>query len=889
MQFVVGAIRSGGVTCAAVVVATLVVACVVCPAGATPARGATADALHEVTLQLRWDHQSQFAGYYAAQWQGFYAEQGLQVTIRPGVTSDGRILSAVEEVQTGSAEFGVGGADILIANDKGASLVILASIFQKSAAAFYALPETPLESVQDFTRLRVARNVNDLIDVELQAMLLAEGVNPESLQSYPLTPDVQSLLERAVDIVPGYTIAAPFVLKEAGVESPRVLRPTQFGVNFYGDTLFTTQAMVGEEPELTARFRRATVRGWMYALAHPDEMATRISAELSRSITLEDPLAFNRFQMEQLRDLTLHPTVPLGHVNPQRWAMMHAQLKDLGLVDGEFDEWATIYDPEARLIAEQEQLEQGLLIGVVALVAISAVVLLWVAALRKTVQERTRDLWESENKLRTLVEAAGAGVIMQDATGRIVLWNRAAATVFGMEAEDILGAATNSQACAIIHDDGSPITESEDPFRFTLHTGDPLRDVVMGARRGDSVCWLLMNTRPMRAPGDGGLLGVVITFSNITARKAAEAALRKERERFEAIANYTSDLEMWHGPNGRLVWVNPAVKTHTGREVAECMAMEGFPFPIIHEQDRDRLAREFEGALRNGGDTMNDCRFRLLRVSGETLWMSLSWTPIYNTTGEYQGLRSSARDISERVSMEHFREDLERVTRHDLRSPLAAALSGMQVLQRQTSLDEDQRQIVTMVERSCAHMLELIDRSLELYRLESGAYTPARESLALSVVFHEALHDLGDLVRQRGAEIQVRGEAYVLGERALCRSMLVNLLRNALEAMPARGGVVQAQLGAHQTEGVARIANPGEVPSDIRHTFFEKYATSGKARGTGLGAYSARMMARAMGGDARLIATGKGRTVIEVRLPLAAAAEAVDSHEAGQVPPASQG
>ncbi|MCC7220458.1 MAG: ABC transporter substrate-binding protein, partial [Candidatus Contendobacter sp.] len=128
-------------------------------------------AAEKVSIQLRWDHQFQFAGYYAAQWQGYYADAGFEVEIRSALTPDGTILSATQEVAQGHADFGVGAADILMARDQGIPLVVLASIFQQSAAEFYAKEGTPLQSPVDLLKLRVARIKNDLIDVELQAML----------------------------------------------------------------------------------------------------------------------------------------------------------------------------------------------------------------------------------------------------------------------------------------------------------------------------------------------------------------------------------------------------------------------------------------------------------------------------------------------------------------------------------------------------------------------------------------------------------------------------------------------------------------------------------------------------------------------------------------------
>ena len=110
----------------------------------------TVSAGEPVTLQLRWDHQFQFAGYYAAKWRGYYDEAGFDVEIRSAVTPDGDILKAVDEVAEGRADFGVGAADILIARDRGVPLVVLASIFQHSPAAFFALEGTSFNTPKDY-------------------------------------------------------------------------------------------------------------------------------------------------------------------------------------------------------------------------------------------------------------------------------------------------------------------------------------------------------------------------------------------------------------------------------------------------------------------------------------------------------------------------------------------------------------------------------------------------------------------------------------------------------------------------------------------------------------------------------------------------------------------
>jgi len=406
----------------------------------------------KVVLQLRWDNQFQFSGYYAAKWNGHYAAEGLDVDIRPAVLPDGTLLSAVEEVQAGRAQFGVGAADILLASDRGKPLAVLACFFQRSAARLYALPSAPMDGPADLVRLRVARKVNDLIDVELQAMLRGEGIDPDTVPSAPHGPGVSRLFEGEADVIPGYSLTLPYAFKEHG-SGFRVLNPSAYGVDFYGDSLFTTLAITRDDPGLAERFTRASLKGWRDALEDPERYASRISAELSRSDPIKDVAAFNMFQVKGIKELTLHPVVELGHVNPGRWAHMHEQLKKSGLVRGDFDPDSFIFNPELEERKSTRNFRAVLAYSSLAVAALALLSIAWIVSLRRTVAARTRTLeaeavsrlqaedalLRSESLHRTLVEALPDVIMRFDSEGRHLFVSENVRDVTGMEPERFIG------------------------------------------------------------------------------------------------------------------------------------------------------------------------------------------------------------------------------------------------------------------------------------------------------------------------------------------------------------------------------------------------------------------------------------------------------------------
>ena len=141
-------------------------------------------------------------------------------------------------------------------------------------------------------------------------------------------------------------------------------------------------------------------------------------------------------------------------------------------------------------------------------------------------------------------------------------------------------------------------------------------------------------------------------------------------------------------------------------------------------------------------------------------------------------------------------------------------------------------------------------------------------------VIHAIAEETKELAQVKNARIEalVNGQApgeedtfHVKGEELLCYSMLANLVRNALDAAP-EGETVRILLEPGNPAFI-RVHNKGEVPAAIRDRFFEKYATSGKKGGTGLGTYSARLIAETQGGGIRLDTTETGATSVIVEMP----------------------
>jgi ABC-type nitrate/sulfonate/bicarbonate transport system substrate-binding protein len=312
----------------------------------TAAPGA-AGAADKLVLQLHRAAQFEFAGYYAALWQGFYREAGLEVEIKPGAPPGAPPIDPVREIAEGRAQFGTGTVQLLIRAAQGQSLLLLAPIFQQSDARIYYRADGDFSSPGALLNGRVGRfPPSDSLDVELSTALQAEAIDPDKLRSLSVEPGqaLADLASRRVDAVVGSVWELPWQARERSI-AVKSFNPAGYRVEYYGDSLFTLQRLAKNDPAMVQRFREASVKGWSYALQHPDALAARIFADPPVRVAVSDPAGFARYQTEVARKLARYPDIPLGYSNPERWSRIQQSLIAIGAISRPADLDAFLYSP----------------------------------------------------------------------------------------------------------------------------------------------------------------------------------------------------------------------------------------------------------------------------------------------------------------------------------------------------------------------------------------------------------------------------------------------------------------------------------------------------------------------------------------------------------------
>ncbi len=280
-------------------------------------------ALEKVSLQLKWHHQFQFAGYYAALEKGFYREEGLEVTIKDRDVSKNNVA----QVLSGESEYGIADSVLFAYQARKEPVVIVAPIFQHSPNVLMTLKSSGIDSPYKLAGKKIALYPLDTDGLALLAMLHETGVMEKGFKRLKTHFDVESFRKGEVDAHHGYLTNEPYALFQANVET-NIINPQHYGVDLYGDILFTSQKELRSHPKRVAAMKRATIRGWQYALSHKEELINLIHTKYAPAKSREHL----RYEAEGIEAVISPATIPIGTLDSGRFEYIQHLLYRHGLI-----------------------------------------------------------------------------------------------------------------------------------------------------------------------------------------------------------------------------------------------------------------------------------------------------------------------------------------------------------------------------------------------------------------------------------------------------------------------------------------------------------------------------------------------------------------------------
>lgn len=364
---------------------------------------------------------------------------------------------------------------------------------------------------------------------------------------------------------------------------------------------------------------------------------------------------------------------------------------------------------------------------------------------------------------------------------------------------------------------------------------------------------------------------------DITRLKETEQALKESEAKYRLIAENILDV-IWvlNVGQDRFTYVSPSVENLRGYTAEEVMSRHWSEalLPEFAETVRASLADRIEAFEKAPhAPNVRMAQHQQPCKDGSLVWVESATKLQRGADGDIEVL-GVTRNIEERIKHERLKEDVERIMRHDLKAPLNAVICLPQLIEAEGQLNKEQLELLRHISQQGHQMLQMINFSLDLYKLEAGVYAYAPVSVDLLTVLREVIFNAQLRFQSLGVEVLLSQDGqplppivslFIPGERMLLYSLFSNLVLNAMEASP-RGGTVSVDIRLNEFCRVT-VHNQGVVPPAIQERFFEKFATHGKTGGTGLGTYSARLMTEVMGGAIRLQTSADHGTSITVELP----------------------
>ncbi len=479
------------------------------------------------------------------------------------------------------------------------------------------------------------------------------------------------------------------------------------------------------------------------------------------------------------------------------------------------------------------------------------------------------ELQAARTRLETTFATMSEGLVLHDSAGAILECNASAERILGLTRDQISGRTSLDPQWRCTRADGSPFPGAAHPAMVTLDTGRAQRDVVMGVHKaGGSLAWIEINSELIGAAGDPARQ-VVCSFRDVTARRAAESAVRASEDRFRTLARHAPVGIFQTDAQGSCVYVNERWSALAGLTSAEA-AGDGWN-AALHPEDRVAIFAEWQAFSR--GEREFALEYRFLHRDGRVVWVAGSAVELRDPAGATNGYLGTVTDIiahkqlqtslaqtrDQAVEASRLKSEFLATMSHEIRTPMNGVI-GMTALLRDTPLNAVQADYVRTIESSGESLLTIINDILDYSKIEAGRIDLDVTEFELRQPVEDAL----DLFAGRAFEKKIElacligagVPARIATDSTRLRQIIMNLLSNAVKFTAT--GEVLLTVESESVDGQLRLkfavkdSGIGISPEGMARLFksFSQVDASTTRRygGTGLGLAISRRLTELMGG-----------------------------------------
>ena len=361
-------------------------------------------------------------------------------------------------------------------------------------------------------------------------------------------------------------------------------------------------------------------------------------------------------------------------------------------------------------------------------------------------------------------------------------------------------------------------------------------------------------------------INITLDQLSLAASNAKAAELR-----YRMVADFTYNWEMWVAPTGEWLYCSPSCFQITGYKASEFINNPRLLLEITHPHDTHKIEQHLK-AVQQESSVLNSIEFRLRRADKQEIWIQHSYQSVFDEQGTYLGRRGSNRDISRKKQTEAklLKAKIAAETSnkaksvflasmsHELRTPLNAILGFSEILYRDNSLDEDQKENLAIIHKSGDHLLGIINNILELSKIEAGCVEVRLAPFNIKRLISDITQMLSIQAQEKGLQLETHSAEkfpdFIISDEVKLRQILINLLSNAIKATDSGKVILHLKTQVtHANQLLIEVEDTGcGISLEEQAHIFEPFIQidkQGKQKGTGLGLTITRQFIHLMGGQ----------------------------------------
>jgi len=286
--------------------------------------------LQKVSLQLKWFDQFQFAGYYMAKEKGFYKDVGLDVEIKKYFHG----VDSVKKVLNKEVNYAIGASTLIIDKSEGKDINLLYSIFQTSPFVAVSKKSSNIKDIKSFENKKLALSDNKLV-ASIFAMISSKNMKIDDINIVKTKDKIDDLINNKVDIISTYISSSVYSLNKKGIELD-IFNPKDYGFDFYGDILFTSDYEINNHKQRVLDFKEASLKGWKYAFSNIQESVELIFNKYNTQNKTKEALLYEANELKKLAFYNIQKK-DIGKIDKHKIQRIYDVYNFLGYVENKID------------------------------------------------------------------------------------------------------------------------------------------------------------------------------------------------------------------------------------------------------------------------------------------------------------------------------------------------------------------------------------------------------------------------------------------------------------------------------------------------------------------------------------------------------------------------